>query len=77
MTRGRRIPTLTLDGRSVVHFAAWKHHLSRYPQPTGDPALARDLEPYAMGKGTLRFPLARPVPYDLVAHVVTQLLAER
>jgi uncharacterized protein YdhG (YjbR/CyaY superfamily) len=68
------IPTLVLDGHSVVHFAGWKEHVSLYPAPH-DPALAQRIEPYLNGKGTLRFPLDRPVPLDLVAAVVRALAA--
>ncbi|GAA4355943.1 iron chaperone [Angustibacter luteus] len=70
------IPTLVLDGRSLVHFAGWKQHVSLYPAPD-DHALAQRIEPYHNGKGTLRFPLDRPVPYDLVADVVRALAASR
>ncbi len=56
------MPTITVDGRSVVHFAGWAKHLSIYPEPGGDPELTRDLAPYSGGKGTLRFPLDEPHP---------------
>jgi uncharacterized protein YdhG (YjbR/CyaY superfamily) len=71
------IPTITLDGAPIVHVAAWKQHLSLYPMPTGGDALLRELEPYAAGKGTLRFPLAEPVPLALIERTVAALLAER
>jgi uncharacterized protein YdhG (YjbR/CyaY superfamily) len=71
------IPTFRLHGRNVVHFAGWKQHVSLYPIPDGDPALARELEPYRAGKGTLRFRLGEPVPYDLIARIVTALAERR
>lgn len=70
------MPTLTLDGRSVVHVAAWKHHIGLYPLPDGDPALTAELAPYDTGKGTARFPLGRPIPIDLIGRV-TAALAQR
>lgn len=71
------MPTATLDGRSLVHWAGWAKHVSVYPEPdpADDPALAQDLAPYANGRGTLKFRLDRPVPYDLVGRVVTALAA--
>lgn len=60
------IPTFTLDGRYVIYFAGWKHHISIYPIPAGDEALARDIAPYRHAKGTLRFPLKEPIPYELI-----------
>jgi uncharacterized protein YdhG (YjbR/CyaY superfamily) len=71
------IPTFTLGGRYLVYFAGWKHHLSVYPIPTGDAAFEQEIEPYAAGKGTLKFPLAKPIPYDLIERVAELLLEER
>jgi uncharacterized protein YdhG (YjbR/CyaY superfamily) len=72
-----QIPTLTLGGTSLVHYAAWTHFLSVYPVPRADAALRTELTAYEAGKGTLRFPLDRPVPYDLIERVVAQLRIER
>jgi uncharacterized protein YdhG (YjbR/CyaY superfamily) len=72
-----QIPTFKLDGRPLVYFAGWKQHVSLYPVPEADGATRERLARYQTGKGTLRFPLDEPVPYDLVAEVVTLLLAAR
>jgi uncharacterized protein YdhG (YjbR/CyaY superfamily) len=72
-----RIPTMTLNGRSLVHFAAWKHHISVYPIPAADEAFERELTPYLAGKGTVRFPLNKPIPYDLIERLVTLLAQQR
>jgi uncharacterized protein YdhG (YjbR/CyaY superfamily) len=72
-----QMPTFRLNGRSVVHVAAWKHHVSLYPVPDSvDGSLADDLAPYASGKGTMRFPLNDPIPYELVERVVQALLEQ-
>ncbi|MGY1896271.1 iron chaperone [Nocardia gipuzkoensis] len=71
------IPTFKLHGRNVVHLAGWKQHVSLYPIPDGDPALERELEPYRAGKGTLRFRLGEPVPYELIARIATALAERR
>lgn len=71
------IAAVTLGGRDLVHFAGWKRHVSVYPVPEGDAVFRRDAEPYRSGRGTLRFPLDRPVPYGLVARLVRHLVAER
>jgi uncharacterized protein YdhG (YjbR/CyaY superfamily) len=70
------IPTITLDGHYVVYFAAWKHHISVYPVPGGDEDFEREITPYRAAKGTLKFPLAKPIAYELIEKVAT-LLAER
>ena len=72
-----QIPAMTLGGKSLVHFAAWKHHLSLYPVPDADPAFAAELAPYLAGKGTLRFPLDKPIPGGLIERVVTLLAQQR
>jgi len=72
-----QIPTITLGGRPLLYFAGWKHHVSLYPAPAGDEALERRLGPYRSAKSTLKFPLSRPVPYDLITQVAKLSLAQR
>ncbi len=67
------MPTFKLDGRSIVHFSAWKNHVGVYPSPTGDEVLERELERYETGKGTLRFPLDEPMPTELIERIATCL----
>jgi len=71
------IPALTLDGRYLVYFAGWKHHISVYPLPEGDASLDEEMAPYVAGKGTLKFPLQKPVPYELIGKVAAALAQER
>ena len=71
------IPTFTRDDRYVVYLAGWAHHVSLYPVPEVDDELARRIARYQDGKGTLRFPLAEPVPDDVVRAVVERLAARR
>jgi uncharacterized protein YdhG (YjbR/CyaY superfamily) len=72
-----QIPTVKVDGKSLIHFAAWKHHLSVYPVPGGDEALLRELAPHLAAKGTLKFPYDKPIPYPLIKRVARALLAAR
>ncbi len=72
-----RIPAVTLNGRPLIYFAAWRHHISVYPVPGGDAAFRRDIEPYRHGKGTVRFPLSQPVPYHLIERMAALLATER
>jgi uncharacterized protein YdhG (YjbR/CyaY superfamily) len=65
------MPTFTLDGRRIVHLAAWKQHISIYPAPEG--ILDEELAPYRSDKSTLKFPLRRPIPYDLIGRVAAAL----
>ncbi|MEV6062658.1 DUF1801 domain-containing protein [Nocardia asteroides] len=70
------IPAVTLDGRAFMSFAGWKAHVSVYPVPEGDEVFDRAVEPYRSGRGTLKFPLGEPIPYDLIAQAAVRL-AER
>jgi len=69
------IPTITVDGRSMLYFAAFADHLSIYPAPRGAPEFADELEQYAGGKGTLQVPHDQPVPYDLIERIARHHLA--
>src|SRR3954451_17165989 len=71
------MPTFTLDGRPLLHMAAWRNHIGLYPLPELDGELARDVGPYRGTKDTMRLPLRRPVPYELVERVVAALVRER
>jgi uncharacterized protein YdhG (YjbR/CyaY superfamily) len=71
------MPTITLDGRLLLHFAGWKHHISLYPAPAGDEAFERRLGPYRSARSTLKFPLSQPVPYDLIAQVARLRVRQR
>jgi uncharacterized protein YdhG (YjbR/CyaY superfamily) len=64
------IPTFDLNGKHLVHFAGYKHHVGLYPTPTGMEAFKDDLEPYASGKGSAQFPLGQPLPVDLIRRIV-------
>ena len=66
-----QIPTFKLHGKYLVYFAAFKNHIGLYPIPSGTKSFEEELSPYIRGKGTVRFPLTRPVPYDLVKRIVT------
>jgi uncharacterized protein YdhG (YjbR/CyaY superfamily) len=64
------IPAFALNGKTLVYFAGWKGHVSLYPLPWGDEELQAEMAPYMGGKGTLKFPLAQPIPYALIAKIV-------
>ena len=65
------MPTFKLRGKSLVYFSAWKNHIGFYSIPEGNEAFRKQLSPYAGPKGSLRFPLEKPIPYDLVKKIVT------
>lgn len=71
-----QIPCFQLNGRYLIYFAAYKKHISLYPAPYGVPEFADALARYGAGKGTLKFPLDQPIPYDLIEKVIQYRLQE-
>jgi len=64
-----QIPTFTLNG-NLVHFAAFKRHIGFYPVPTGIEKFKNELSEYEKGKGSVQFPLDKPIPFDLIEKIV-------
>ena len=64
-----RIPTFTLKG-NLVHFGAFKNHIGFYPTPSGTEKFKKELSIYQGAKGSVRFPLDKPIPYDLISQIV-------
>ncbi len=64
-----QIPTLTLNG-NLVHFAAFKNHIGFYPTPTGMENFKAELSVYEGAKGSVKFPLDKPIPYELISKIV-------
>ena len=71
------MPTFDLNGRHLVFFAGWKHHISLYPLPAGDAAFQQELSHYKTARGSIQFSLKKPIPYDFVEHIVTLLMSEK
>ena len=69
------IPTFKLNG-NLISFAAFKHHIGMYPAPAGTKAYQKALAPYKAAKASIRFPLAEPIPYELVSQTVLFRLRE-
>ena len=65
-----QIPAFKLNG-NLVWFAAFKNHIGFYPMITGIRAFKKELSPYKGAKGSVQFPLEKPIPYDLVKKIVT------
>jgi uncharacterized protein YdhG (YjbR/CyaY superfamily) len=63
------MPTFVLDG-NLVHFAAFKNHIGFYPVPSGIEKFKKELSPYKQGKGSVQFPLDKPMPLDLITKIV-------
>jgi uncharacterized protein YdhG (YjbR/CyaY superfamily) len=64
-----QIPTFTLKG-NLVHFAAYDKHIGFYPTPTGIEKFKNELSAYEGAKGSVKFPLDKAIPFDLITRIV-------
>lgn len=70
-----QMPTFHLHG-NLVHFAAFQKHIGFYPTASGVAAFEQELGDYVHAKGSIQFPLDRPIPYDLVRRITEFRVAE-
>ena len=70
-----QMPTFALHG-NLVHFAAHKNHIGFYPTPSGIDAFKHELSEYKGAKGSVQFPIDRPMPYELISKIVKFRVAE-
>jgi uncharacterized protein YdhG (YjbR/CyaY superfamily) len=64
-----QMPAFRLNG-ILVYFAAFKNHIGFFPTTSAMVAFKEELSGYAVSKGTIRFPLDKPIPFDLVKRIV-------
>ena len=60
------IPTFTLNGKNLVHFSAYEHHIGFYPGSAPIVQFQDELTEYKTSKGTVQFPIDKPLPFDLI-----------
>jgi uncharacterized protein YdhG (YjbR/CyaY superfamily) len=65
-----QIAAFELNGRNLIYFAGWKSHISIYPIPPGDETFNEEIAEYVDGKGTLKFPLDKPLPLRLLKKTI-------
>jgi uncharacterized protein YdhG (YjbR/CyaY superfamily) len=65
-----QMPAYKLHGKPLVYFAGWKSHIGFYPIPSGVETFEEELSRYNRAKGSVQFPLDRPIPYALVRKIV-------
>lgn len=70
-----QMPTFAFHG-NLVHFAAWKNHIGFYPTPSGNDAFKHELSEFKVAKGSIQFPIEKPMPYELISKIVKYRVAE-
>lgn len=69
------MPAFNLNG-NLVYFAAYKNHIGFYPTSSGITAFKQELSVYKGAKGSVQFPLDKPLPFDLITQIVKFRVAE-
>jgi uncharacterized protein YdhG (YjbR/CyaY superfamily) len=69
------MPTFALHG-NLVHFAAYKNHIGFYPAPRAIEEFKKELSKYEGSKGTVQFPIDKPLPLPLIAKMVKFRVAQ-
>jgi uncharacterized protein YdhG (YjbR/CyaY superfamily) len=70
------MPAYKTHKKPLVYFAAFPNHIGFYATPSGHEKFAAALSQYKQGKGSVQFPLDKPIPYDLIAEIVQFRLEE-
>jgi uncharacterized protein YdhG (YjbR/CyaY superfamily) len=64
-----RLPTFVLNG-NLVHFGAFQKHIGFYPTPSGIEKFKDELSGYENARGSVQFPLDKPMPLKLISRIV-------
>ena len=71
-----RMPAYKINGNYIAFFAPFKSHVGFYPLPSGIKTFKTELSKYKQGKGSVQFPLDKPMPYDLIEKIVRYRVKE-
>jgi len=64
------MPGYKTNGKPLVYFAAFKSHIGFYATPSGHEQFSKELSKYKQGKGSVQFPIDKPIPYDLIEQII-------
>ncbi len=70
------IPAFKQNGQYLVYFAGYQHHIGLYPAPVGNPIFEKAFSKYKTGKGSVQFPLDKPMPIALITRIVKFRIAQ-
>ncbi len=71
-----QIPSFKINNSYLIYFAAYKNHIGLYPIPPTADEYNKKLSLYRFSKSTIRLPLSKPIPYDLIKNIVEFSLKE-
>jgi uncharacterized protein YdhG (YjbR/CyaY superfamily) len=65
-----QMPAYKFKSKPLVYFGAYQSHIGFYATPIGHSEFADELSQYKQGKGSVQFPMDKPMPLDLIARMV-------
>ncbi len=71
-----QMPAYKTNGKPLIYFAGFKNHIGVYATPSGHTQFEKELSGYKQGKGSVQFPLNKPIPLTLIARIVKFKLEE-
>lgn len=71
------MPAFKYKGRVIIYFGGYKNHIGLYATPSGHAAFKKELSGYKQGKGSVQFPLNKPIPFNLISEIVKFNLKQR
>jgi uncharacterized protein YdhG (YjbR/CyaY superfamily) len=70
------MPAFKLDEKPLVYFACFKNHIGLYALPSSNKAFNEELSKYNYGKGSIQFPLDKPMPLTLITKIIKYRMKE-
>lgn len=70
------IPTFRIGGKNVVHFSGYEKHIGLYPGAAGIAKFMPEFKGYNTSKGTVQFPIEKPLPVELITRIVAWCASE-
>jgi uncharacterized protein YdhG (YjbR/CyaY superfamily) len=70
------VPSFKLNGM-LLSYAAFKNHIGFYPMPGAINHFSNELAAYHTSEGTIRFPLDKPLPQDLIERIIRYRIDEQ
>lgn len=65
-----RMPAYKTNGKTLVYFAGFRNHIGFYATPSGHESFSDELSKYKHGRGSVQFPLDKPLPLKLIGQIV-------
>ncbi len=65
-----RMPAFKIYGRILLYFAGYNKHIGFYPGASGIATFYKELSGFKWAKGSVQFPLDKPLPLDLITRIV-------